>query len=380
MPIGSSATTDPSVPPVQSALEQQLRDVNEALLLSALRQQELTEQAEHANALVRATQSRYETVFETSPIGMYVVDADLCIRQMNREALPVFEGVGGLIGRDFVDVVRAVWPLDTANEIVARFRHTLETGEPYSAPEFSDERYDRKVREYYDWQIHRIDLSDGKYGVVCYFTDISARVNAEQSFREQERRLQFVMDSMPQKIVTARPDGYMDYFNTQWLKYTGASVDKLEGWGWMSYIHPDDVEESVRLWQHSVATGENFVHEHRLRHADGKYCWHLSRTLPQRDANGEVLTWIGSNTDVHDQRQASEELRQQAAELSEADVRKNEFLALLAHELRNPLGPIRNAAQVLSVQTALGRPCSLPRKYLNGRSDRWCDWWMICST
>ncbi len=140
---------------------------------------------------------------------------------MSRKARPVFGDIGELIGRDFVEVIHILWPPECADEIVARFRHTLETGEPYSAPEFSEVRYDRKVREYLRLADPSHHLPDGQYGVVCYFIDISER-----------KRL-------------------------------------------------------------------------------------------------------------------ADELRQYAADLSEADRRKNEFLAMLAHELRNPLAPIRNAVQIL---------------------------------
>ncbi|HYM80124.1 MAG TPA: chemotaxis protein CheB [Candidatus Limnocylindria bacterium] len=165
--------------------------------------------------------SRFEALFDASPVGMYLVDAELRIRLVSGKARPVFGDIGELNGRDFVEVIHILWPPESADEIVVRFRHTLETGEPYSAPEFSEERYDRKVREYYDWQIHRISLPDGQYGVVCYFFDISER---------------------------------------------------------------------MRL---------------------------------------------------------SNELRRYAADLSEADRRKNEFLAMLAHELRNPLAPICNALEII---------------------------------
>jgi signal transduction histidine kinase len=85
----------------------------------------------------------------------------------------------------------------------------------------------------------------------------------------------------------------------------------------------------------------------RFRRADGEYRWHLSRALPMRGAEGKIVMWVGSNTEIHEQRQTEDQLRQYAAELSEADRRKNEFLAMLAHELRNLLAPIRNAVQVM---------------------------------
>lgn len=304
-------------------------------------------QSNAAQAALRDSHARFEAVFDTSPVGMYLVDSDMRIRQMSRKARPVFGDIGELIGRDFSEVVHAVWPPASASDIVARFRRTLETGESYTVPEFSEERFDRKVREYYDWQIHRLTLPDSQNGVVCYFSDISARVMAEQSVRESERRQRLVLDSMPQKIVTAKPDGEMNYFSPQWMEFTGLSFEQLKGWGWKQVVHPDDLAETDRLWQRSIDTGEPFVLEHRLRDAQGLYRWHLTRNMTVRDAEGKVVLWIGSCTETHEQRQTTNQLQLLAADLSEADRRKNEFLAMLAHELRNPLAPIRNELQIL---------------------------------
>jgi len=173
--------------------------------------------------------------------------------------------------------------------------------------------------------------------------DVEDRKRAEAAEREGKRRFHFMAESMPQKIFTAKPNGDVDYFNPQWIEFTGLSFEQIRDWGWTQFIHPDDVAENVRVWQHSVDTGEPFQFEHRFRRTDGEYRWHLSRAVAFRDDGGKVLMWVGSNTDIHEQKQTANELRKLAAELSDADRRKNEFLAMLAHELRNPLAPIRNA-------------------------------------
>jgi PAS domain S-box-containing protein len=177
--------------------------------------------------------------------------------------------------------------------------------------------------------------------------DVTERKRLQEMEREAEHRLRFIMDSMPQKIFTAKPNGDVDYLNPVWTEFTGLSFEQIREWGWTQFIHPDDVQENVRVWKRSIDTGEKFHFEHRFRRADGEYRWHLSRALPMRDAEGQVVMWIGSNTDIHEQRRTANKLRQLAADLSEADRRKNEFMAMLAHELRNPLAPIKNAVQIL---------------------------------
>jgi len=109
-------------------------------------------------------------------------------------------------------------------------------------------------------------------------------------------------------------------------------------------FHPDDRERAWKLWRHSLATGEPYEVEYRLRHHSGTYRWTLGRALPQRDENGEIVRWMGTCTDIHEQRLAQEALK-------ESDRRKDEFLAMLAHELRNPLAPISAAAEVLQISS-----------------------------
>ncbi len=142
-----------------------------------------------AEAALRDSHTRFEALFDASPVGMYLVDADLRIRMVSRTARPTFGDIGELIGRDFVEVMHILWSPKTADEIVTHFRQTLETGEPYHAPEFSEERADRKKFEYYDWQLHRISLPDGRYGVVCYSIDISERMRLSTSLRRHAAEL-----------------------------------------------------------------------------------------------------------------------------------------------------------------------------------------------
>jgi PAS domain S-box-containing protein len=138
------------------------------------------------DALHRRT-AQFETLLKNAPLGVYLLGADFRILEMNPAARLLFGATEDLIGRDFVEVIRVLWPRDYADEIVRVFRHTLATGEPYFAPERVEARADRQVTEVYEWQVHRIPLPDGLFGVVCYFRDISTQVNARRTLEKADR-------------------------------------------------------------------------------------------------------------------------------------------------------------------------------------------------
>jgi PAS domain S-box-containing protein len=137
-----------------------------------------------ADQAVRHRTAQFETLLNEAPLGVYLIDADFRIREVNPTALPVFGDIPDLIGSDFDEVMHRLWTKEYADELVSIFRHTLETGEPYVAPERIEERIDRCVTEYYEWQVNRIPLPNGSYGVVCYFRDVSAQVLARLELKE----------------------------------------------------------------------------------------------------------------------------------------------------------------------------------------------------
>ena len=145
-----------------------------------IRSAELRRRAEEARA-------QFETLLNEAPLGVMLVDEDFRVAAVNPIALPLI-GETDLIGRDFDAVVRTAWSSADGEEITRRLRHTLQTGEPQVVPEFIARRRDRNVVEYYEWQVHRIPLPDGRRGVVCYFRDISRTVLAREALREADSR------------------------------------------------------------------------------------------------------------------------------------------------------------------------------------------------
>src|SRR5690606_14455581 len=132
-----------------------------------------------------------------------------------------------------------------------------------------------------------------------------------EALHAAKERYRFLADTIPQQIWTARPDGQLDYVNQVVLDYFERTFAQMIGEGWRNVLHPDDMERCIERWVHSLETGEPYEFEFRLCRSDGDYRWHLARALPQRDSDGHIVQWFGSNTDIHDRKKAQEGLRRQ---------------------------------------------------------------------
>ncbi|WP_177215333.1 PAS domain S-box protein [Tranquillimonas alkanivorans] len=145
---------------------------------------------------------------------------------------------------------------------------------------------------------------------IMLFAAIVARRQRERELEDSEMRFRGMADNLPQLAWMARPDGWIFWFNERWHAFTGATLEQMQGWGWKSVHHPDHVDRVVTNIQHSWDTGEPWEDTFPLRGADGSYRWFLSRARPVRDAAGGVKLWFGTNTDITEQMQAEEALRE----------------------------------------------------------------------
>ncbi|HTT18883.1 MAG TPA: PAS domain-containing protein [Candidatus Sulfotelmatobacter sp.] len=148
--------------------------------------------------------------------------------------------------------------------------------------------------------------------------DIEDRKRAEETLQSNERNLNVMINTIPALIHTARPDGYLDYFNRRWLEYLGCSLVDVEGWNWTAWIHPDDVRGIVDKWQACLASGDIFEYEARVRRGDGQYRAMFHRKVPLRDERGYIDRWYGTSFDIEDRKRAEAQVEQAYLRLAEA--------------------------------------------------------------
>jgi two-component system phosphate regulon sensor histidine kinase PhoR len=145
----------------------------------------------------------------------------------------------------------------------------------------------------------------------------------------------YLANNIPQMTWTNLPNGEVNYYNQQWYTYTGLSFEETKERGWQRVIHPDDLQNTFDKFIASLKSGEIFEVENRYkRGSDGTYRWHLNRAVPLRNEDGEIVFWVGTATDIEDQKKEME--------------RKDEFIGIASHELKTPLTSVKGYLQLMT--------------------------------
>jgi PAS domain S-box-containing protein len=172
--------------------------------------------------------------------------------------------------------------------------------------------------------------------------DITERKRAEAALLESEARFRQLADSMPQIVWTARPDGYVDYYNQRWYEFTGFTPDRFGVESWAAILHPEDLPGCIGTWYESVRTGAPYQSEYRFwDRRELRWRWFMGRALPIRNASGAVVKWFGTSTDIDAQKRVERELRQ-------ANLDLQQFAYSATHDLKEPLRTVRIYTELLA--------------------------------
>lgn len=283
---------------------------------------DITAQKSVEEALV-ATEERYRTLFDSIDEGFCIIEffdgphgalSDYVHIEAN-PAYAVHAGIPDVVGKKLRDMVR-----DEADGWVELYGGVLRTGQPI--------RFERELvatGRYLELSAFRIEPASAKQ-VAVLFQDITGRKKAEAALQESESRFRTLSQSMPNHVWTATPDGMLDWFNEQVYSYSGTGAGSLDDERWASIVHPDDLASAAAAWENARRDGIGYETEFRLRRHDGAFRWHIARAVPILDENGAVVRWIGTNTDIDDQKTAEAALSDLATTLEDrVDLRTAEL-------------------------------------------------------
>jgi formate hydrogenlyase transcriptional activator len=266
---------------------------------------DITERKQAETAL-RKSEERWRSVYENSAIGVALTDLNGRFLAVNR----AYEKMLGYTEEElrkltFLEITEEDYR-DANRELVSEL---LEGKRQQFQVEKQYRRKDGTLR----WVSNNVSLVPGTEStprfIMALSEDITQRKQAEAALRKSEREFRTIIETIPAFVVSALPDGSVDFLSQSLLDYTGLSREQWLGWGWRDIAHPDDADRAVDKWRVALAGGEPLEVEVRYRGADGKYRWYLGRQVPLRDDKGNIVKWYGTLHDIEDRIQAEAALR-----------------------------------------------------------------------
>jgi PAS domain S-box-containing protein len=298
----------------------------------------------------RRSEARKTAILDSALDSIVTIDHEGCITEFNPAAERTFGyREDEVIGKRMADVII---PQPLREQHRQGLAHYLATGEARVLGKRVEMTAVRANGSEFPIElgITRAPL-DGPPSFTGFIRDLTESKLAEEQLRRSDLNLRQMTETIPEMLWSAEPDGTIDYCNARVLDYTGFSAEKILGNGWKDIVHPDDVEQAGREWISCVATGAPYRVEVRTFHAaDQIYRWCVTTALPLRDRQGRIVKWHGTIVDMHDWKQAQDQLRTTQAQLAHMTrvMTMGQLTASIAHEVNQPLsGIITNAGTCL---------------------------------
>jgi PAS domain S-box-containing protein len=303
---------------------------------------DVTERKKIEEAL-RDSESRYRKLFESNMMGICRPDRFGAFKEGNDELLRITgytraELEAGLVRWD------TMTPTEYGELDAHHIREAAERGSctPY------EKEYIRKDGSRVPILCGYALLEGSQDEYVGFVFDLTRQRAAEAGLREREERFRLLAESLPELVWVTDPIGSLTYLNQRFLEYCGIVPKQMIGFNWQGILHPEEVDRVNSAWSHSVMSGQPYQIELQLRRADGAFRHFLARAQAMRDDAGRIVRWVGSCTDVHDQKLAEDALRR-----SEKLAATGRLAASIAHEINNPLSAVLNSLYLAMLDSNL---------------------------
>ncbi|PZX56674.1 PAS domain-containing protein [Algoriphagus chordae] len=307
-----------------------------------------------AHKKIEANEEKLTMVIDASELGTY----DFNIKTKKLDGSKKLHEIFGLNEADDIDHESFVNSIYTKDQAIrnAAFEKSFKDGNlAYTCRINTPEQHTRWIEV--KGKVH-LDEEGNPHKVLGTVRDITTEKVNIQKLEESEQKFRLLADSLPQHIWTADPEGNLNYFNQSVYDFSGFSSERIEQEGWISIVHPDDKAGNIKAWTESVSTGKDFLFEHRFRKYDGTYRWQLSRAKPQFNEDGQIQMWVGSSTDIHDQKEFTNELErlviertnelaQNVKDLASMNKELQSFAYISSHDLQEPLRKIQTFSTLL---------------------------------
>jgi PAS domain S-box-containing protein len=276
-----------------------------------------------------AAPDTFSQLIENSPFGVYIVDAELKLMLVSQGARQAFRNANPEVGRDFESVLRCVWPESRVQDVVKRFRHTLDSGEPYREPDAVERRLDTGELEFYDWKIERVTLSNGRHGVACQYYDLTEKRRTEEALRQLTERFRLALDAAGAFVYDWDPadsSAVSTYGMERVVGHQPGKERHAVDW-WHSLIHPEDLPAYLQRLEMNLEKGGLSTSVYRVRHKNGAWIWVEATSQVVQDASGQSTKRVGAMVDITQRKEASDSLRESESRLRALHALSTRLLA-----------------------------------------------------